>query len=208
MNCEIVHMFVFDSMADWEAAFAVGAINRPEFQSRPGRFQVVTTAMSLAPITTMGGVRIQPDVSLDTVTPESSAMLVLPGGRAWETEANYKALQLASRFMTSGVPVAAICAAALALARAGFLDRLRNTGKAREYLISSGHRGTGFYCGVASSIDKNIANTPAAIAPVDFAREIFRRLNMYSPSSIDAWYAMFKYGDSSKYYAAAKGIPA
>src|ERR1700692_3235006 len=102
---EMVHLFVFDAMEDWEAGLAVAAINSPQFQSVPGRYRVVTVASSLRPVTTVGGVLIQPDVSLGAVTSDSSAMLILPGGRSWESDARGEALQLASRFIASGTPV-------------------------------------------------------------------------------------------------------
>ena len=105
-------------------------------------------------------------------------------------------------FIAAGVPVAAICAATLALARAGLLDHLRHTSNAREYLISTGYRGTAFYCGVPAVTDKNVI-TATGLAPVDFAREIFNRLNLYSAASIEAWFAMFKHCDVSKYAALA-----
>jgi putative intracellular protease/amidase len=194
---QIVHLFVFDTMADWEAAYAVAAINSPQFQTHPGRYRVVTVASTLAPVTTMGGVRIEPDVALDSITPDSSAMLILPGGYAWENGGNTEALALAARFMASGVPVAAICSATLALARAGLLDGLRHTSNAREYLISSCYRGTAFYCGVPAVTDQNLI-TATGLAPVDFAREIFKALNLYSSATIEAWYAMFKQCDASK----------
>ena len=197
-----VHLFVFDTMADWEAAYAVAAINNPEFQSEPGRYRVVTAAATLAPITTMGGVRIEPDFALDAITPEASAMLILPGGCKWENGDNAEALELASRFIAAGVPVAAICAATLALARAGLLDHLRHTSNAREYLISSGYRGTAFYCGAPAVTDGNVI-TATGVAPVDFAREIFKALNLYSPATIESWYALFKHCDNTKYYALA-----
>jgi putative intracellular protease/amidase len=199
---EIVHLFVFDAMADWEATLAIAAINSPQFQSATGRYRVVTAGATLAPVTTMDGVRIQPDVSLDAVTPDSSAMLILPGGRAWETGANTEALRLASHFMASGVPIAAICAATVALARAGFLDRLRHAGDAREFLISTGYRGTAFYCGVPTVGGKN-AMAASPVAPVDFAREIFSMLNLYSSGSSEARYAMFKHSDAAKCYVLA-----
>ena len=201
---KMVHLFIFNAMEDWEAALAVAAINSPQFQSVPGRYRVVTVASSLEPITTTGGVLIQPDVALQDVTPESSAMLILPGGRSWESDAHAEALQLASRFMASGTPVAAICAATVALARAGFLDRLRHSGDAREYLISSGHRGTAFYCGMPS-IGGNGTVSASAVAPVDFAREIFRMLNLYSRGPGEARYAMFKHGDAAKSYVLSTG---
>ena len=200
MNTRLVHLFVFDAMADWEAANAVAAINNPEFQCDPGRYRVVTAAATLAPVTTMGGVRIQPDVALDSITPQSSAMLILPGGHSWENGGNAEALQLTAQFISAGVPVAAICAATLALARAGLLDDLRHTSNAREYLISSGYRGTAFYCGVPAVTDRNVI-TATGVAPVDFAREIFKMLNLYSRASIESWYAMFKHCDGSKFYA-------
>lgn len=195
---QLVHLFVFDAMEDWEASLAVAAINSPQFQSVPGRYRVVTVASSLRPITTVGGVLIQPDITLQAVTPDASAMLILPGGRSWESDAHAEALQLASRFMASGTPVAAICAATVALARAGFLDRIRQSGDAREFLISSGHRGTAFYCGMPSI--GNSATSASAVAPVDFAREIFRMLNLYSRGPGEARYAMFKHGDAAKSY--------
>jgi putative intracellular protease/amidase len=202
MSKRIVHLFVFDTMADWEAAYAVAAINHPRFQTEPGRYCVVTVAATLEPVTTMGGVRIQPDVTLSAITPESSAMLILPGGTTWENGGNAEALALAAQFIASGVPVAAICAATLALARAGLLDHLRHTSNAREYLISSGYRGTAFYCGAPAVTDRNVI-TATGLAPVDFAREIFKALNLFSTATIEAWYAMFKQCDASKFYALA-----
>jgi hypothetical protein len=38
---------------------------------------------------------------------------------------------------------------------------------------------------------------------VDFAREIFRALNLYSPAAIESWYAMFRHCDASRHYALA-----
>ena len=76
-----VHLFVFDTMADWEAAYAVAAINNPRFASAPNsspprtgwggdvRYRVATVAATLAPVTTMGGVRIEPDLTIDASVP-------------------------------------------------------------------------------------------------------------------------------------------
>jgi hypothetical protein len=190
-------------MEDWEAALAVAAIKSTQFQS--GHYRMVTVASGLTPITTRGGVLIQPDVPIDAVTPDSSAMLVLPGGQSWERGVHGAALQLASRFIASGTPVAAICAATVALAQAGFLDRLRHSGDAREYLISSGHYGTAFYCGMPS-IGGNGTISASAITPVDFAREIFRMLNLSTRGGpAEARYAMFKHGDAAKSYVLSAG---
>jgi putative intracellular protease/amidase len=198
-----VHLFVFDSMADWEAAFAVAAINNPQFQQIPGRYQVVTVGVSRAMITTIGGIRIQPDIALAEVTPAASSMLILPGGQSWESGANPEAIQKARSFIATGVPVAAICAATLALARAGLLNDRRHTGNAPAYLASNGYRGSHLYCDVPVITDKHVI-TASGIAPVDFAYEIFKVLNLYNAESLEAWYALFKRGDSSKYFELAR----
>ena len=75
MGQQLVHLFVFDSMADWEPAFAIAGINNPRFQRNPGRYRVVTVGATSAPITTMGGVTVQPDTTLSLIEPDASAML-------------------------------------------------------------------------------------------------------------------------------------
>jgi putative intracellular protease/amidase len=194
-----VHLFVFDTMADWEAAFAIAGINNPQFQVTPGRYRVTTVAASREPVTNVGGIRIQPDLVLDEVSPPESAMLILPGGQSWESGGNGEAVEKAREFVAVGVPVAAICAATLALARSGLLDERAHTSNAPEYLAASGYRGGGLYRRVPAVTDRNVI-TAAGIAPVDFAYEIFEVLNLYSGPALEAWFALFKNGDASKFY--------
>jgi putative intracellular protease/amidase len=206
MDTTSVHLFVFDTMADWEAAFAIAGINNPQFQRTPGRYRVTTVGVTRTMVTTIGGVRVQPDVTLDGVSPGSSAMLILPGGQSWESGANPEAVNKARDFLTCGVPVAAICAATLALARAGLLDNHQHTSNASEYLTMSGYHGASLYRQVPAITDRNLI-TASGIAPVDFAYQIFKTLQLYSDAALEAWYALFKNGDASKYYelAAAHG---
>ena len=193
-----VHLFMFNGMADWEAAFAIACIHNPQFQSHPGRYRVRTVARSLAPVVTMGGMRIMPDMTIDTLCPIQSSMLILPGGDAWESGGNLEALERAHAFLLEGVPVAAICAATLALAHTGLLDHRLHTSNDRDYLASSGYRGAAYYRNVPAITDRNVI-TAAGFAPIDFAREIAMALNLYSPSTLDAWFALFKYGDASRF---------
>jgi putative intracellular protease/amidase len=203
MNKGSVHLFVFDSMADWEAAFAVAAVNNPQHQLVPGRYRVVTVAVSRSPVTTIGGVRIQPEITLNEVTPVASSMLILPGGESWERGGNREAIEKARIFMATGVPVAAICAATGALARAGLLNDRFHTSNSPEYLASNEYRGGRLYCDVPAVTDKNLI-TASGFAPVDFAYEIFKMLDLYSDDALEAWYGLFKQGDASKYYELAR----
>ena len=203
MNTSAVHLFVFDTMADWEAAFAIAGINNPQFQLVPGRYRVTTVGVGREAVTTIGGLRVLPEVVLGEVSPSASAMLILPGGQSWESGSNAEAIDKARDFVAAGVPVAAICAATLALARAGFLDDREHTSNAANYLTTSGYRGAGLYRCVPATTDRNVI-TAAGIAPVDFAYEIFKMLNLYSAKALEAWYALFKNGDASKYYQLMK----
>jgi putative intracellular protease/amidase len=203
MSQNNVYLFVFDSMADWEAAFAIAGINNPQFQMAPGRYRVVTAGLSLEPITSMGGLQIKPEVVLSDVTIKGSAMLILPGGELWEKGGNREAVEKARQFISAGVPVAAICAATLALARAGMLDDFHHTSNSREYLAASGYRGGAFYCDFPAITDEGLI-TASGLAPLEFAREIFKSLRLYSPAALAAWYALYKFGSASRYYEMAQ----
>lgn len=194
-----VHLFVFDGMADWEAAFATACIHNPHFQSHPGRYHIRTAARSLVPVTTMGGLRILPDMTIDDVCPAQSSMLILPGGQAWENGGNLEALERALAFVHEGVPVAAICAATLALARTGLLDDRLHTSNDAAYIASSGYRGGHYYREVPAITDRNVI-TASGIAPVEFAYEIAKELRLYSSNTLNGWYALYKHGDASRFY--------
>ena len=193
-----VYLYVFDSMADWEASFAIAGINNPRFQCHPGRYRVVTMGPTRQPVTTMGGLRITPEICLGEANPDLAAMLILPGGDSWESGANRDAIELARVFFVESVPIAAICAATQALACAGMLDDFHHTSNSREYLAATGYRGGKFYCDTPAMTDENVI-TASGTAPLEFAREIFRTLDLYPESALDAWYALFKFGDASRY---------
>jgi putative intracellular protease/amidase len=194
MDQHTVHLFVFDTLADWEPSFALAGINNPAFQVQPGRYGVRTVGLGLEPVTTMGGIRILPDMTLDDLTPAHSALLILPGGLAWDELRNVEAVAKAKEFLASGVPVAAICGATAALARAGLLDDRRHTSNAREYLAATNYRGASRYQDQPAVDDANLI-TAGGAAAVDFACSIFRRLGIYGPETIDAWRNLFKTAD-------------
>jgi putative intracellular protease/amidase len=194
-----VYLYVFDGMADWEASFAIAGINNPRFQQRPGRYRVVTVGPTRQPVTTMGGLRIVPEICLGEVNPDLAAMLILPGGDAWESGGNREAIEVARVFFIESVPIAAICGATQALACAGMLEDLHHTSNSREYLAATGYRGAKFYCDVPAVSDEGVI-TASGMAPLEFAREIFRVLGLYSESSLDAWYALFKFGDATRFF--------
>jgi putative intracellular protease/amidase len=187
---KVVYLFVFDSMADWEAGYAVAGINNPEFQTEPGRYVVKTVGVSRDPVMTIGGVTLLPDTTLDAIAPGRSAMMILPGGTAWEAGEHREAAETASAFLEAGVPVAAICGATLALAREGLLDEREHTSNAREFLRETGYRGADLYREEPAVTDGDVI-TAAGTEPVEFAYRIFRRLELYEPRTLEAWRGLF-----------------
>jgi putative intracellular protease/amidase len=202
MEMQTVHLFVFNGMADWEPSFAIAGINNPRFQRDPGRFRVATVGATSGTITTMGGVRVQPELALAQLIPTASAMLILPGGDSWERGENREAIAKVAEFLAVGIPVAAICAATLALAKAGFLDNRLHTSNAPDYLNATGYRGRSLYRNIPAIADGGLI-TASGLAPVDFAYQIFGKLQLYTEAALNAWYSMFKSGDASKAYALA-----
>jgi putative intracellular protease/amidase len=201
MEQQTVHLFVLDMMADWEYGYAVVGINQPMFQLNPGRFTIRTVGATRDPVRTMGGLTIVPDMQLADLRPEESAMLILPGSTAWEQGAHADALDRARAFLDAGVPVAAICGATWGLANAGLLNARPHTSNAPEFLSAiPGYGGGGHYVDAPAHADAHLI-TASGTAPVDFARAIFEQLGLYAPPVLDAWYALYKHGDASGFYA-------
>lgn len=188
----IVHTLVLEGFADWESAHAMAEIRRS------GQHRVRTVAFTPEPVTSMGGLRVLPDMVLADVRPEDVRLLILPGGDLWEEEDTYPRTELEdmlSRVHGAGRPIAAICGATLAVARAGLLDDRRHTSNALDYLTSlvPAYRGGQWYESVPAVRDRGVI-TASGLAPVDFAREIFAELELFSASDAALWFDMFKHG--------------
>jgi putative intracellular protease/amidase len=199
MKKSIVHLFVFDTMSDWEYGYVVAGINNPQFHRTPGSFGVRTVGLTKEPVRTMGGLRVAPDLTLSRLKPGASAMLILPGGSAWDKRKNSEAAQVACDFLAKQTPAAAICGATAGLARLGVLDSVPHTSNSKDYLAATGYQGGAFFRR-APAVKSGCLVTASAMSPLEFAREIFFSLNLYSEATLDAWYKLYKTGNP-KYFA-------
>lgn len=193
-----VHVFVFDGMSDWETGYATAWINNPMFQKNPGVYKIRTVALTKDLVTTAGGMRIQPDLTIDKLSSDKSAMLIIPGGAAWDKGQNTEVIGTVRKFLTSGTPVAAICGATVGLAKEGLLDNRQHTSNSRKYLAGTKYSGGKFYKDEPAVTDKNLI-TASGMAPVEFAYQIFKRLDLYSKPVLEAWFGLFKTGNP-KYF--------
>src|SRR5258708_17847789 len=146
MDKKTVLFFVFEGMADWEASHALVGINKSD------AFRVRTIAICKSPIKTMGGLTVCPDldffpeIDLQDLDALNTAMLILPGGNAWEEKKNQQVSRLVTHCADHQIPIAAICGATYFLADLGLLDEVEHTSNDLNYLqgISPDYQGSNF----------------------------------------------------------------
>ena len=186
-----VHVLVFDGFADWEPAHALAELRRS------GKHSIRTVGFERVPVTSMGGLEISPQVELAAVSPDDVELLLMPGGDLWESDQypRPKLEELIAALVAGSTPVAAICAATLALGRAGVLDDRRHTSNMRSYLAThaEGYRGGEHYVEALAVSDRHVI-TASGLGNVDFARAIFAELEVFSAADEQLWFDMFKHG--------------
>ncbi|MFC7447377.1 DJ-1/PfpI family protein [Rhodococcus daqingensis] len=203
MTPQAVHLGIYDTMSDWEVGYVTAHINKRDWQRRPGRYRVVTVGATTEPVTTMGGLRVAPDITLDELSPDASAMLILAGSETWgptNSGANTAFADAARRFLDAGVPVAAICGATLGLAAAGLLDDREHTSNAAQFVaFAPRYAGAAHYRDEPVVVDRGLI-TATGTAPVAFARSIFDALDLYAPDVADAWFDLYGTGDPAAFF--------
>jgi putative intracellular protease/amidase len=187
-----VYVLVFDGFADWEPAHALAELRRW------GRYDVVTVGFRRTVVTSLGGLRVLPDCTMSDVSGEAVRLLLVPGGDLWEREDAYPRAEfehLLARVLAAGRPIAAICGATVAVARAGLLDERRHTSNGLTYLREAvpAYRGGAWYEPTLAVRDRGIV-TASGLGAVDFAREIFAELELFSAADAALWFDMFKHG--------------
>jgi putative intracellular protease/amidase len=202
-----VHLAVYDTLADWQPGAVIAhLVGHPHRQRTPGRFRLATVGATRDPVVTTAGVRILPDLTLGELEPTGSAMLILAGGDAWVPLHDMRAprapdvdepdllsafARTARTFVDAGVPVAAIGGATSGLGRVGLLDDRAHTSDVAAFLELTGYRGAGHFREDELAVTDGDVITASGIAPVEFAREIFARLEVFEPDVLDAWYRLY-----------------
>jgi len=188
-----VAMLVFDGFADWEPAFALTGLRRW------GGRTVKTAGYDLRPVISMGGLRIVPDLALADLSPEDTEILILPGGDVWEAGYPEDALDpVLGRMRAARVPVAAICGATIAAARAGLFRGRRHTSNSRAYLQQhapeSGQDGA--YVDELAVTDDGVISA-SGLGAIEFAAEIFTQLGVFGADEIRQYTEMYRRGTTT-----------
>jgi putative intracellular protease/amidase len=185
-----VHVLILDGLADWEPALALAAL-------RDEGVPVTTVGFTRDVVTTTAGLRVVPDISLEELDVATVKLLMLPGSDGWLRNEYPVALfeQKLKALLDAKVPVAAICGATVALARAGVFEGKAHTSNDARWLSAM----VPDYLGHALhrdelSVREDGLITAAGTAPVEFARDVLAQLQAMPEERLAHWFTTFKTG--------------
>jgi putative intracellular protease/amidase len=188
MPAKGVYLLVVDGYADWEPAHAVAELRRH------GRYRVETVGLTAAPVTSMGGITVLPSKTLEDVDPSDIAAFIIPGGDRWQDAPIEPELaDVLARLDTTGVPIAAICAATVAVGRLGLLRGRRHTSNGLPYLQKyvPDYAEADNYVDAPAVRDRKLI-TASGLADVEFARELFEELEVLPAAARAQWAQIFR----------------
>lgn len=209
MSDKFAYLYVLDTLADWEPGYLTAELNSGQNFAEPGTsIPVRTVGATGDPVTTMGGLRVSPDLTLDELDPANAALLVLPGSDIWLQPGQEAVLAAARGFLDAGVPVAAICGATAAMANAGMLDDRPHTSNDLGFLqaVCPEYRGAAHYRDEPVVTDGNLI-TASGVAPVHFAHAVLGKLQVFRPEALDAWLRLNRDREPQAFYDLMAALP-
>lgn len=194
MHTRKAYLYVFDTMSDWEAGYLIAELNSGRyFKKDLAPLEVVAVGVDKHPVTTMGGLKILPSISMDECILDRTDVLVLPGGNTWLEAIHEPILKKAAESLKEGTVVAAICGATLGLAKMGLLDSRRHTSNNLEYMkmVCPDYIGEKYYEMEPAVADGNLV-TASGLAPLEFAMQVLKVLDVFEPETLRSWFNLYK----------------
>lgn len=194
MHTRKAYLYVFDTMSDWEAGYLIAELNSGRyFKKDLAPLEVVAVGVDKHPVTTMGGLKILPSISMDECILDRTDVLVLPGGNTWLEAIHEPILEKAAESLKEGTVVAAICGATLGLAKMGLLDSRRHTSNNLEYMkmVCPDYIGEKYYEMESAVADGNLV-TASGLAPLEFAMQVLKVLDVFEPETLRSWFNLYK----------------
>ena len=206
MDRKIVYVYLLDGLSDWELSFVLPELKSGQcFKKGIQPYIIKTFALNNNPIMTMGGLHIIPDMTLDDIDVEQAALMLLPGSYDWMKSDHSLVLKKVKEFIDKNILVGAICGATIALAKAGIFDNYEHTSNDLNFLksVCPEYKGEKYYRKEHAVSDINLI-TAGGTAPIEFAREILKKLDVISDEVLDTWYKLYKEQDSQYYFKLMK----
>ena len=189
MTKKNVCIFLFNGFSDWEISYLTPELEKSE------KIELKYFSIDGKSVKSMGGLNITPDYSIDQINSSQISVLILPGGSAWENNSINGIDEMVEKLNAENKTIGAICGATTHLARKGYLDNTKHTSNALFYIqnFAKNYNGTDNYKDQLTVSDKNLI-TANGIAPIEFAREIFKTVELYKEKDIEKWFQLFKNG--------------
>ena len=195
MNKEVLYVLLPDYAAH-EMVYLSEAIASDEFALKENpKYVNKVVAPTLDPVKSIGGFRVIPDYSFDTM-PEDYAALVLIGGFGWTAPVAEKVAPIVSKAIEAGKVVGAICNAASFMAKCGSLIMSGTLGMVWNNL-SFGEETIIPISKVTSirlAVSDNRIVTANGSATLEFAKELLLLLENDTPERIEMYYQFNKRG--------------
>lgn len=154
-----------DNFADWEFGLLAAA----------GRgycgIDVVSASADTALITSMGGLKVTPDMAIHDIDLPSTDAIAIIGGTTWGRPRAPDLSELLSIAHSHGKVIGAICDGTRALAASGLLDTIPHTSNEPATLAAvPAYRGHAHYVDSAAALKFGRIVTASGLAPVSFMR--------------------------------------
>ena len=195
MSKEILYILLPD-FASHEMVYLMEAISSDETQLKPNpKYINKIVAPTMEPVTAIGGFRVIPDYSFESI-PEDYAALILIGGYGWLTPISTEVIPIVRKTLDNSKIVGAICNGASFLAKAGFLNGVKHTGNGLEQLKLWGgenYSNLEGYLHEQAVSDGGIV-TANGSAALEFAKELLLLLENDTPERVEMYYQFNKQG--------------
>jgi putative intracellular protease/amidase len=203
-----LYLSIPDTLADWEPGHVLAELCSGRYLKDPGlQYSVVLCGRTLDPVTTMGGLHLVPDTMITTIRPEDGDLVLLPGADTWLNPEQGPVISRIAGLLGDGITVAAICGATLGLANAGLLDNRLHTSNdlAALKMFCPNYRGEHFYLSEPAVTDGNLI-TASGLAPVEFAYQVFKKLEVMNPATLEAWHGLFTSRKPEYFYSLMESL--
>ena len=201
-------MCITDTMADWEVGYLLAELNSKRyFKASMKDLEVIKISNNNDVKTTMGGLQIIPEKTIDEIDFQDNDILILPGGDKWLEKENEVILKRAKEYIERDLKVAAICGATIGLAKCGALDHKIHTSNDKDFLkmICPEYRGEKLYVNKPAVIDKQLI-TASGIAPLEFTYLILKLIGVFSEETLENWYNLYKTQEAEYFYGLMKSL--
>lgn len=185
-----VIFILLDKYADWEFAYLAPALMGEVSQG----FQVRFASGDKQPKTSIGGLTMLPQLSLDEIPEDASALILIGADGSWRENPDPRIAALAHAYKNSGRVVGAICDAARYAGGIGLLNDVKHTlNNPGEMSELPQYTNPGGYQQAESVRDGNIV-TANGNAPAAFAADVLRALNAAPEAEIQQFFDFYTLG--------------